>query len=111
MYCFGVAHNTISKIIRQVCDAIFAEFAEKLIPSPETPEECKNIAMQFGNWWQLHNCVGALDRKHIVKQCPKGILMALVDADFLFILAEVGSNGSACDAQVFEEAINNVGPT
>ncbi|XP_041374148.1 putative nuclease HARBI1 [Gigantopelta aegis] len=118
MYGFRVAHNTISKVIRQVCDAILVEFAEELIPCPETPDEWKNIAKQFGDRWQLHNCVSALDGKHIAMQCPrrggslyynyKGyhsiILMALVDADYKFIWAEVGSNGSAGDAQVFNNS-------
>ena len=105
MYGFRVAHNTISKVIRQVCDAIVAEFAEEVIPCPQTPKEWKNIANQFRDRWQLHNCVGALDGKHIAIQCPprggslcynyKGyhsiILMALVDAEYKFIWAEVGA--------------------
>ena len=121
MYGFRVAHNTISKVIRQVCHAIVAEFAEELIPCPQTPEEWKTIAKHFGDRWQLHNCVGALDGKHIAIQCPprggplyynyKGyhsvILMALVDADYKFIWAEVGSNGSAGDAQVFNNSEPN----
>ena len=57
MYGFRVAHNTISKVIRQVCDAIVAEFAEEVIPCPQTPKEWKNIANQFRDRWQLHNCV------------------------------------------------------
>ncbi|XP_041369872.1 putative nuclease HARBI1 [Gigantopelta aegis] len=118
MYAFRVAHNTISKVIRQVCDAILVEFADEPIPCPEMPDEWKNIAKHFGDRWQLHNCVGALDGKHIAIQCPrrggslyynyKGyhtiILMALVDADYKFIWAEVGSNGSAGDAQVFNNS-------
>ncbi|KAL5012540.1 hypothetical protein ScPMuIL_011091 [Solemya velum] len=51
-------------VIRQVFDAILAEFAEELIPCPKKPE-WKNIAKQFSDRWQLHNCVGALDGKHI----------------------------------------------
>ena len=118
MYGFRVAHNTISKVVRQVCDAIVAEFSEELIHCPSTSDEWKNIAKQFGDRWQLHNCVGALDGKHVAIQCPPGagslyynykgyhsiILMALVDADYKFIWAEVGSNGSAGDAQVFNNS-------
>ena len=118
MYGFRVAHNTISKVIRQVCDAIVAEFAEEVIPCPQTPKEWKNIANQFRDRWQLYNCAGALDGKHIAIQCPprggslyynyKGyhsiFLMALVDAEYKFIWVEVGGNGSAGDAQVFNNS-------
>lgn len=118
MYGFRIAHNTISKVIRQVCEAIVAEYAEELIVCPKTPEEWKNIAKHFGDRWQLYNCIGALDGKHIAIKCPphggslyfnyKGfhsvILMALVDGDYKFTWAEVGSNGSAGDAQVFNNS-------
>ena len=81
MYGFRVTHNTISKVIRQVCDAIVPEFDEEVIPCPQTPKEWKNIANQFR-------------------------------AECKFIWAEVGGNGSAGDAQVFnnsqlKEAIDN----
>eukprot|EP00057_Strongylocentrotus_purpuratus_P014074 XP_011668548.1 PREDICTED: putative nuclease HARBI1 [Strongylocentrotus purpuratus] len=118
MYGFRVAHNTISKVIRQVCAAIVAEFSEELIPCPTTPNEWKKIAEHFSNRWQLHNCLGALDGKHIAMKCPSGggsmyynykgfhsiILMALVDGDYKFSWVEVGSNGSAGDAQVFNNS-------
>ena len=34
MYGFRVAHNTISKVIIQVCEAIIAEYAEEMVPLP-----------------------------------------------------------------------------
>ena len=72
MYGFRVAHNTISKIVRQVTRAIVAEYAEEMIPNPSTPEEWKKIADHFKNRWQLHHCVGALDGKDVAIQCPRG---------------------------------------
>ena len=115
MYGFRVAHNTISKVIIQVCEAIIAEYAEEMVPCPTTAEQWKEISKVFSNRWNFHHCLGALDGKHIKIQCPKGggslyynykgfhslILMALVDADYRFIWVDVGSNGSAGDAQVF----------
>jgi len=115
MYGFRVAHNTISVVIREVCEAIIAELAEEMIPTPTTTEEWKKISDDFSKRWNFQHCLGALDGKHIAIRCPKKagsvyynykgyhsiILMALVDADYKFTWIEVGCNGSAGDAQVF----------
>ena len=88
---------------------------KRWLPCPTTAEQWKEISKVFSNRWNFHHCLGALDGKHIKIQCPKGggslyynykgfhsvILMALVDADYRFIWVDVGSNGSAGDAQVF----------
>ena len=61
-----------------------------------------------------HTC-GALDGKHVNYKCPpssgslyynyKGfyfvVLVALVDADYKFIWADIGGMGSASDAQIY----------
>jgi len=115
MYGFRVPHNTISKFIPEVCEAIIQEFAEDVIECPTTPQQWKTIAERFSARWQFHHCLGALDGKHISMKCPnnggsifynyKGfhsiILMALVDADYKFSWVDVGSNGSSGDAHVF----------
>ncbi len=118
MYGFRVPHNTISLFIREVCEAIIAEFAEEVIACPTTPDEWKTIADKFSHRWQFHHCIGALDGKHIAMKCPNKagslyynykhfhsiILMALVDGDYKFSWVDVGSSGSAGDAQVFNNS-------
>lgn len=118
MYAFRVPHNTISKLIREVCDAIVDEFAPEVMPCPSSPEEWKPITDQFSKRWNFHNCVGAIDGKHVALTCPakggstfynyKGyhsiILMALVDADYKFTWVDVGRDGSSGDAQVFNSS-------
>ncbi len=68
--------------------------------------------------WNFHNCLGAIDGKHIAIKCPNGggslyfnykkfhsiVLMALVDADYKFIWIHLGANGSASDAQIFNSS-------
>ena len=71
MYGFRVADNTISLIVREVCQAIIDEYAEEVIACPTTPQEWQPIADQFGTRWQFHHAVGALDGKHIAIRCPK----------------------------------------
>ena len=116
-YAFRVAHNTISKFIPQVCDAIFNEYSY-LIPCPNTTKEWKEVASVFSNRWNFEHCLGAIDGKHIRMKCPKHggsiyynykgfhsiILMALVDGDYSFLWVDVGANGSAGDAQVFNNS-------
>jgi hypothetical protein len=115
MYGFRVAHNTISKIVREVTDAIIKEYGEEVMSTPTTAAAWKQIAQKFGMRWNFHNTVGALDGKHVGIKCPKNggsmyynykgfhsiVLMALVDADYKFMWVEAGSNGSASDAQLF----------
>ena len=117
MYGFRVPHNTISIVIREVCQAILAEYAEEVMFCPVTPEEWRPVAEQFRTRWNFPHAVGAIDGKHIAITCPPGggstyynykgfysvVLMALVDADYKFLWMEVGSQGSASDAQIFNE--------
>lgn len=118
MYAFRVPHNTISLFIPEVCEAIIAEFAQDVMTCPTTPDQWGSIARKFSQRWNFHHCVGALDGKHIAMRCPanggstyynyKGfhsiILMALVDAEYKFTWVDVGREGSAGDAQVFNNS-------
>ena len=58
MYGFRVAHNTISNIIPEVCEAIIAEYAEDVISCPTTPEEWREVAQLFEARWNIPHCIG-----------------------------------------------------
>jgi len=117
MYAFRVASNTISSFVPEVCEAILAEYQEEVISTPSTPEGWKEIAEVFGRRWNFQHALGALDGKHIRIRCPakagslyynyKGyhsmVLMALVDADYKFLWLSCGANGSASDAQLWNQ--------
>ena len=105
MYLFYVPHNTISLLVLDVCEAIYAEYGEDTISNPSTPEGWKDIAQTFSDRWNFHHCLGALDGKHIRIKAPancgsefynyKGynsiVLLALVDGNYKF---PVGGGGS-----------------
>ncbi len=102
----------------QVCRAIIAEYTEECLPVPATPAEWENIADGFYRHWNFPHVLGALDGKHIACKCPPGsgsqyfnykkfysvVLLALVDADYKFIWADLGAKGSASDAQIWNDS-------
>ncbi|XP_045215181.2 putative nuclease HARBI1 [Mercenaria mercenaria] len=82
---------------------------------PSTSEAWREIANQFMTRWNFPHSCGALDGKHVACRCPnssgstyynyKGfysvVIMALVDADYKFIWADVGGKVAASDAQIY----------
>ena len=110
-----VPHNTQSLLVREVCQAIIQEYVDEVMVCPSTPEDWKIIADKFLTRWNFPHTCGALDGKHIAIRKPansgslyynyKGffsvVLLALVDADYKFIWADLGGAGSASDAQIF----------
>ena len=112
---FHVAHNTISLFIPEVCQALIDEYQGEVFAFPTNPDEWKEVTQKYCERWSFHHPSGALGRKHIAIRSPrhsgtlyysyKGffsiILLALVDADYKFIWADVGAQGSSSDAQIF----------
>ena len=112
---FRVGHNTISLFVPEVCDAIVREYQREVLVTPRTPDQWRGIAERFSKRWNFHHTCGAIDGKHVAIRKPnksgslyynyKGffsiILLGVVDADYKFIWASVGANGSASDCGVY----------
>ena len=84
---------------------------------PSSAEQWTRLAADFYNRWNLPNCIGAIDGKHIQIKAPNQgseyfnymgfqsiILLALVDANYCITYFDVGTNGRAGDASVFRES-------
>lgn len=99
---------------------------KNLLQVPDSQEEWKQIAKDFEQKWNFPHCLGAVDGKHVQITPPpesgsyfynyKGfhsmVLMAVVNANYEFIVSEFGINGRISDGGVigqtkFYDKLNN----
>lgn len=85
---------------------------------PKTKNDWNKIIMGFNASWNFPNCIGAIDGKHIVIECPsnsgsnffnyKGtysiVLLALVDNNYNFTCIDIGAHGSMSDGGIFNKS-------
>lgn len=88
-----------------------------LFQIPSSQEEWKQIAHDFEQKWNFPHCLGAVDGKHVRIIPPPGsgsyfynykgfhsmVLMAVVNANYEFIVCEFGINGRNSDGGVIEQ--------
>ncbi|XP_069829041.1 uncharacterized protein [Dendropsophus ebraccatus] len=112
----AISQPMLSRIIPETCRAIVLALKDEYLKFPKSPEEWKIKAQGFEEQWQFPNCGGSIDGKHIrISQPPnsgsfyynyKGffsiILMAVVDANYEFLMVDVGKNGRVSDGGVLE---------
>ena len=111
MYQFRVHSSTISKFVLIVCNKIYETFKGRILRLPGTTEEWEIVEHETRRLWQFPNCIGAADGKYIAIVHPsnsgsesynyKGffsiVLLVIVDCDYRFIFADVGSQGRISD--------------
>ena len=109
-----MASNTISMFIPETCEAIIQEYSDGHMKCPLTPDEWKQVAEKFSSLWNFHNCIGAIDGKHIAIRKPKQsgtqflkgffsiVLMAVPGADCRFLFVDIGANGSCANLGIFK---------
>lgn len=87
------------------------------MPEP-TEDILKKKSNEFYQMWNFPNCCGAIDGKHIRIVCPDNsgslyfnyksffsiVLLAVVDANYKFILVDIGSYGKEGDAGIFPKS-------
>ncbi|XP_050293303.1 uncharacterized protein LOC126733897 [Anthonomus grandis grandis] len=118
MYLFQISKQLIGTIVPETCEAFIEALADH-IQLPDSPEEWLKISDDYENLWNFPQCLGAIDGKHVVLQCPfrsgseyynyKGtfsiVLMAVVDAKYRFLYVNVGCQGRISDGGVFKNTL------
>ncbi|XP_016656399.1 protein ANTAGONIST OF LIKE HETEROCHROMATIN PROTEIN 1-like [Acyrthosiphon pisum] len=117
MYAFRIGESTVSIIVRECCLAIWKVLKIKVLFTPST-QGWIQIANEFHNNWNMPNCIGAMDGKHVVHQAfantgsvyynYKGshsiVLLAVCDADYNYLLVDIGAPGRNSDGGVFRQS-------
>lgn len=129
-----LAHNTMSKVIREVCSVIYEEVGPRYIKCPQSPEEWLRIVDGWWTRWNLPNTLGeyaasplgtpnpwflgAVDGKHIeIKKPPKSgslyynykghfsmVLLAVCDYKYRILYADFGNYGSDGDSRIYSRS-------
>jgi len=71
-WSFLIGRATASVIIRETCVAIWEVLSPIYVKTP-TIEDWQIKKEEFYEQWNLPNCCGAMDGKHIVIQAPKNL--------------------------------------
>ena len=112
-YNFRIGVSTARQLILDVCTAIWDALASIHLPVP-SKAEWHSIAKDFYVRWNFPNCIGAIDGKHIMIQCPSNsgslffnyksyfsvVLLAVTLADYRFVMVDIGAYGSSNDSGV-----------
>lgn len=114
---YRVGESTAHMIVKETC-TILVQVLIPIYMKPPTEVEWKEICSDFLRLWNLPNCVGAIDGKHITIQAPPNsgsmyfnykktfslVLMAVCDARYRFMLFDVGAYGSDSDGGILSRS-------
>lgn len=110
---YRLSKSSFGGILQQVSNAIIVGLKSEIMEVDE--RNWIQVANEYNYKWQLPNCLGAFDGKHVAIIKPPGsgseyfnykryhsiILMAVADANYRFISIDVGAKGPEGDANVF----------
>ncbi|KAL4156128.1 hypothetical protein QTP88_000163 [Uroleucon formosanum] len=112
----GIAAQTLGSIIPETCKAIYEILQDTYMKVPQTSKDWKEVANGFKDRWQMINCGGCIDGKHIricqparsgalyynYKNFYSIVLMAIVNHNYELIYVDVGKQGRISDGGVIQ---------
>ena len=118
-YQYLIGLTTVTNIIKETCNAIWICLQKKVLPSSLTENEWLNIAHEFEQTWNFPHCIGAIDGKHVLIQCPDNagssyfnyknthsiILLGICNANYMFMFVDIGGYGRRSDGGIFKDSI------
>lgn len=68
---FRISRHSISRIVMEVCQALYEIMGPKYLATPKSQEDWLKISEKFEARWNFPNALGAVDGKRILLQQPK----------------------------------------
>ena len=117
VFSYRVGKTTVVNVVRETCSALWTVLQSTVMPFPDQ-EMWAAIATDFRCNWNFPTCCGIIDDKHVVMKAPpnagtmfynyKGsdsiVLLAVVDANYNFILVDIGAYGQNSDGGTFAKS-------
>lgn len=116
-YGYLCSFTSATNIIKEVCDVLWDILMPIYLPTP-TEETWRKSATKFMQKWQLPNCIGCMDGKHVHIRNPAKsgslyynyksrfsiVLLAVCDADCKFVCVDIGQYGGISDSGVLRSS-------
>ena len=116
-FSFQVGKSTVSKILKEVCEALYTVLVTHYLLPPSTVEDWKLISSEFLELWNMPHVIGAIDGKHVAMNAQKilghyinykgffsQVLLAVCDAKYKFIFIDVRQYGSTNNSVVLKNS-------
>ena len=116
---YRISPSVVGRAIKETCKVIWDTLADRgFLSPPKCMEDWRRIADAFEEKWNFPHALGAIDGKHIVIQAPaRGgsdffnykkthsiVLLAVCNADYQFLLVDVGDAGRQSDGSVYNNS-------
>ncbi|KAM0729423.1 Protein ANTAGONIST OF LIKE HETEROCHROMATIN PROTEIN 1 [Formica fusca] len=69
-YQYLLGYTTVCNIISETCEVLWNMLCPVVLPPSSTEEDWLRIATDFEHRCNFPHCIGAIDGKHIILQCP-----------------------------------------
>ncbi|XP_023246670.1 protein ALP1-like [Copidosoma floridanum] len=116
-FTFRTGISTVSSIVIECMKVIWSKLQPLHMPVP-TEQDFVRIAKRFYDKWDMPNCLGAIDGRHVRIKRPAHsgllyynykkifsiVLQAVFDADYKYLFIDVGNYGHQSDGGTFRSS-------